>query len=158
MSQTLSDLLREGLIEPVSVLLGPRDQRFRSLYWTKGAFTWWQSVSTLPSRSLSSFPEQLNQAFADFIAGRPMTGMTKCDPPRGEGIWRLKTPDLRLYGWAPSQNTLILASGELKQVLAKPGPPKDRDLGRVVVSTRRGLGCSSWIVGEIYNVFPRAPR
>ena len=156
MSHHLSELVRKGLIEPVPVLLGPRDQRFRRLYWTKGASTWWLTVSMLPSRSLASLPEQLNQAFADFIAGRPMTGMTKCDPPRGEGIWRLKTPDLRLYGWAPCQNALIVAAGELKQVLAKPGPPKDRDLGRVVVASRKQLGVSKWMIGEIYDVFPRA--
>jgi len=158
MSRHLSDLVRKGLVEPVPVLLGPRDQRFRRLFWTKDAFTWWQTVATLPSRSLATLPEQLNQAFADFIVGRPMTGMTKCDPPRGQGIWRLKTPDLRLYGWAPEQNTMIIAIGELKQVLAKPGPPKDRDLGRVVVAARRRLGFSNWLVGEIFNVFPRSPR
>jgi hypothetical protein len=158
MSQHLSELLRKGLIEPVPVLLGPRDQRFRTLYWTKDASTWWQSVSALPSRSLVSLPEQLNQAFADFIVGRPMTGMTKCDPPRGQGVWRLKTPDLRLYGWAPSQGVMIIAAGELKQRLAAPGPPKDRDLGNLVVAARKTLGFSSWTSGEIYHVFPRAPR
>lgn len=158
MSQHLSDLVRRGLIEPVPVLMGPRDQRFRRLYWTKDASRWWQSVSELPSRSLASLPEQLNQAFADFIVGRPMTGMTKCDPPRGQGIWRLKTPDLRLYGWAPCNNAMVLAAGELKQRLAQPGPPKDRDMGRLVVATRRHLGFKHWMSGEIYDVFPRAPN
>jgi hypothetical protein len=158
MSQHLSELVSNGLIEPVPVLLGPRDQSFRRLFWTKDACKWWHSVSALPSRSLASLPEQLNQAFADFIVGRPMTGMTKCDPPRGQGIWRLKSPDLRLYGWAPSQNAMIVAAGELKQRLAQPGPPKDRDMGKLVVNARKRLGFADWITGEIYNVFPRAPR
>lgn len=87
-----------------------------------------------------------------------MTGMTKCDPPRGQGIWRLRSPDLRLYGWAPAQNVMVIAAGELKQRLLQRGPPTDRDMGKLVVARRKSLGFTEWLSGEIYDVFPRAPR
>ena len=108
-----------------------------------------------PFISFSCFAAGAAQpAFADFIVGRPMTGMTKCDPPRGQGVWRLKTPDLRLYGWAPVHQTMVIAAGELKRTLILPGPPKDRDLGKLVVSERKRLGFSDWKFGDVAHVFP----
>lgn len=156
MSRSLSDLETAKLIEHVPVLLGPREQRFRRLLWSREVSEWWESVKGLSSSSLATLPEQLNQAFAEFIAGRPMTGMTKCDPPKGQGIWRLKTPDMRLYGWAPASQTLVLLAAELKRNLVKPGPPKDRDLGVLVVQRRRAFRCETVIFGDVSSVFPRA--
>lgn len=156
MSRTLSDLQRLVLIEPVPVMLGPRDQRFRRLYWTKEFHQWWVTVEHLPSRSIVGMTDQLNQAFADFISGRPMTGMARCDPPTGEGVWKIKTPDLRLFGWAPEKQVLVLAAGELKRVLRLPGPPRDKDLGKTVVQRRRKLGVTIWVNGDLPNVFRRA--
>lgn len=161
MSRALDQLIQAGLVEAVPILLGPRDHRFRWLYWTREFSEWCTKVSKAsapPGVSLASPAEQLNQAFADFVAGRPLTGMTKCDPPKGQGIWRLKTPDLRLYGWADEAQVLILARGEYKHVLKAPGPPKDRHMGSAVASRRRSWSVSTWVTGEIYDVFPRATR
>lgn len=156
MSRALDQALKQGgLIRP-QVTLGPRDQCLRRLYVTEGFVKWCASgVLTTKTRTLLSLPEQLNQAFADFVSGRPLSsGLTKCDPPRGEGLWRIKTPDLRLYGWADDAQCMILACGELKSVLVKPGPPRDRDKGREVVQIRKSLGFVEWKSGERYVVFP----
>lgn len=157
MSRILSDLLSEGLVERVPVLLGPRDQAYRQLFWTRDVCEWLYQHRNLTTRSLATIPEQANQAFADFIVGRPMIGMTKCDPPKASGVWRLKTPDLRFYGWAPGSQTLVIVAAELKRELLKPGPPRDKDLGRRVMTIRKEFGITAWINGEIFNVFPRAP-
>lgn len=160
MSRSLDRLIRAGSVSAVPVLLGPRDQRLRRLFWTKDFDQWCRHASLAPpsNRSLATVAEQLNQSFAEFVAGRPLTGMTKCDPPRGEGIWRLKTPDLRLYGWADEPQTMILARGEFKQALLRPGPPNDRLLGRETVAIRRRLSVQDWMIGELYDIFPRATR
>jgi hypothetical protein len=129
----------------------------RRLFWSEDFEEWCRRQSKLPplSASRASFGEQINQAFADFIAGRPLTGMTKCDPPRGQALWRLKTPDLRLYEWADEPQCMILVAGELKQTLALPGFPKDRDMGKQVVAARRSMGFDDWKYGEIFDVFPK---
>ena len=160
MSRRLDELCRIGELAPVPVQLGPRDQTFRRLFWTKEFERWCHTIiaDEIKTRSIAAIDEQLNQAFADFVAGRPMTGMTKVDPPRGEGLWKFKTPDLRLYGWADDINCMILVAGEYKRILAAPGPPKDRHLGAIVVGTRKDFCFTEWKYGEIYEVFPKAPR
>ena len=157
MSNHLDDLLRCGRISSVPVTLGPRDNIFRRMFWTTECEQWCMEIIGSQPHQPSKFPydQQLNQAFADFVTGRPLTGMTKCDPPKGQALWRIKTPDLRLYGWAPAQQTLILCCAELKSVLKKPGPPKDKDLGNRVVAQRKDLGLNKPVYGEIYDVFPQ---
>lgn len=155
MSHCLHRLLAVSHVGSVPVALGPRDEVHRLLYWTKDFEQWCLRIETLGvARSYVSLPEQLNQAFADFISGRPLTGLTRCDPPKGQGIWRLKTPDLRLYGWADEPQCFILAAGEFKSVLAQPGPPKDKDLGKVVVSVRRKFSVTEWVIGDQPRIFP----
>jgi hypothetical protein len=137
------------------VILGPRDQRNRRLFWTKRFEKWCRDICQSPgTRSLVSIPEQLNIAFAEFISGRPLSsGLARCDPPTGEGIWRLKTPDLRLYGWADEPHCMILTVGEFKSVIAAPGAPKDRHLGQQAVEERRELKLG-FISGERFEIFP----
>lgn len=155
MSPRLNRLIDSGALSRVPVLLGPRDQVQRLLYWTKDLEEWSRKVcQEAQSRSLLTIPEQLNLVFSEFVSGRPMSsGLAKCDPPKGGGIWRLKTTDLRLYGWADAPHCMVLAKGELKKVLVAPGPPKDRHLGKQAVETRRSLRLSC-AYGERYDLFP----
>jgi hypothetical protein len=155
MSRRLDQLIRQGHVSPVPVILGPRDQRNRRLFWTTEFEKWSRLIcASHKSKSFASTSEQLNIMFADFVSGRPLTsGLARCDPPRGEGIWRLKTPDLRLFGWADQHHTMVLAVGELKSVIAAPGPPKDSDLGKQAVMIRRALGLY-YVRGERYEIFP----
>jgi hypothetical protein len=127
----------------------------RRLFWTTDFEQWSREIcKAAQARSVLTLPEQFNVAFADFIAGRPLTsGLARCDPPKGGGIWRLKTPDLRLYGWADAPHCMVLAVGELVSVLKAPGPPKDRDIGRLAVNVRKQLGLDC-IYGERYDIFP----
>ncbi len=160
MSRRLDELCRIGELAPAPVQLGPRDQTFRRLFWTRGFERWCLKIiaDEITTRSIAGVDEQINKAFADFVTGRPMTGMTKVDPPRGQGLWKFKTPDLRLYGWADDINCMIFAAGEYKRVLAAPGPPKDKHLGTEVVKIRKAHSFNEWKYGEIYDVFPSAPR
>ena len=155
MSRRLDELIRQGLVSPVPVILGPRDQKNRRLFWTAEFEQWARQIcETHRSRSIASSAEQLNIMFADFISGRPLTsGLARCDPPKGEGIWRLKTPDFRLYGWAIDNQAMVLAYGELKSVLKKSGFPRDGDYGRFTVAKRNQLRLEHKL-GERYELFP----
>lgn len=157
MSPQLNRLIQQGRVSAVGVILGPRDQPNRLLYWTKEFEEWCAQASKKPnSRSLLSIGDQLNLIFAEFIGGRALSsGLARCDPPKGEGIWRLKTTDLRLYGWADAKQTMVLSIGEFKSIVSAPGFPKDRDLGRLAVRNRKELGLE-YIHGERYDLFPTA--
>lgn len=157
MLRKLDELLRLGVLTKVPVQLGPRDLPMRRLYWNAEFEQWCRTIIQSQGRSVTkaALDEQLNQAFADFVTGRPLTGMTKCEPPRGQAIWRLKTPDLRLYGWADEPQCMVLVAGAFKANLLLPGPPKDRHLGATVVAKRKSLGFSQWTYGEIFDVFPK---
>lgn len=155
MSPHLSRLLNKGRIAPVAVILGPRDQRNRQLFWTPEFQIWCREIALRnDARGMLSYGAQLNLAFSEFVSGRPMSsGLARCDPPTGEGIWRIKTTDLRLYGWADDLHCMVLAVGELKRTIMKPGPPKDRHLGVQAVEARRQLNLD-WKRGERYEIFP----
>jgi hypothetical protein len=155
MSHRLDKLIKEGRLSSVTVILGPRDQVNRRLYWTMEFEQWCRQIgANCGTRSHVSIPEQLNIAFADFVSGRPLSsGLARCDPPKGQGLWRLKTPDLRLYGWADSAHCMILAIGEFKRVIQAPGFPKDRDLGRLAADARTKLQLEC-VYGERYQIFP----
>lgn len=159
MSRELDSLLANGKLSSVAVQLGPRDQVYRRLYWTAEFETWCrQSFASARQSSLATIPEQLNQAFADFISGRPMTGMTRCDPPSGQAIWKPHTPDLRLFGWVDEPQCVVLAAGELARVLKSPGPPTYTEVAKKVVKIRKDLGFKDWIYGEHSRAFPAARR
>lgn len=154
MSPALSNLLAQATIRRVAVRLGPRDQPNRQLYWTTEFELWCRQNCGSEQRGIASLAEQLNAAFADFVSGRPLSsGLARCDPPRAGGIWRLKTPGLRLYGWADSPQCMVLAAGELTSIIKAPGPPKDKDLGKIAVERRKRLGLEC-IYGERFEIFP----
>jgi hypothetical protein len=158
MSRRLDELIKEGRLSSVAVILGPRDQINRRLYWTTEFEQWCRQISDAapPTRALIDVPTQINNVFAEFVTGRPMTsGLAKCDPPRGQGLWRLKTPDLRLYGWADESQCMVLVAGELKARLKVAGYPTDTDMGRKTVKIRNALKLNC-VYGERYDLFPVA--
>lgn len=156
MSRKLDELLSAGRLSPVSVILGPRDQVNRRLYWTTELKQCCEKIcrSSPVTRALIDIPSQINLAFADFISGRPLSsGLVKCDPPRGAALWRLKTPDIRLYGWAHEEQCLILSQIQMKSILLAPGSPTDTDMGRKTVKDRLNLQLEP-LYGERYKLFP----
>jgi hypothetical protein len=156
MSHRLDELIKEGRLSSVAVILGPRDQINRRLYWTTEFEQWCRQMCKSPpkTRSLIDVPTQINAAFAEFVTGRPLSsGLARCDPPRGQALWRIKTPDLRLYGWADEEQCMILAIGELKSIIVARGYPKDADMGRKAVEIRNGLKLG-YLYGERYELFP----
>lgn len=157
MSPALLDALARKQLEAIPVVLGPRDQRNRSVFWTVGLRNACEDLigGTVRHRSILSYAEQLNQMVVDFVSGRPLAGgLTRCDPPKGEGIWKIHTPDLRLFGWCDCPQVLVLAEVELKANLARPGSPTYPELARRAAATRRRLGFGDWHVGDIRTAFP----
>ncbi len=80
-------------------------------------------VAVLPTlQSDGFFPgsarprEQAAVLFRNFIAGHPFNDPLPHEMhPLGQGIWRLKTPDLRFDGWFPDFNFFVIGAFDTKQ-------------------------------------------
>lgn len=55
--------------------------------------------------------DQADSLFYDFVSGADFSFYEKSHSmePRDPGVWELKTPDLRLFGWFPARGVFILA-------------------------------------------------
>ncbi len=118
-------------------LLGP----FRTLQcdgYIDGAATPQQQLSTLVRRFLSG---------KDF--SNPLPHLMK---PSSEGVWRLKTADLRIVGWAVSKEIFIISEIDKK---ANCGPIRDEQLRMNTILTRAKLNIAggTYYTGEIDGAF-----
>ena len=163
MSPDLISALRARIIEHVPVELGPRDDHVRSLYWVPGVRRWCEEVDSHTQRPAAAAmlapSAELNQAFADFVAGKPLTGgFTRCSPPAGEGVWKLHTPHMRLFGCCIEPQSLVLTRCEWAHIIKGDGPPSYNELARAVVADRKLLGFNDCHVGDIRSAFPASGR
>lgn len=116
---TLFELETDGSLQRIRVRLDRNQQPLRTLYGTPLFIGWLQTdVSGLVSdRHLDETPKQqmLNLA-VDFISGGPMPFDRRFKPWRkmDRGIWYLKTPDLRIFGWFPLKDHFVAAFGDTK--------------------------------------------
>lgn len=102
--------------------------------------------------------EQLDDLLVEFLGTEPFTigrRFAPIYPARGKiwpGVWELKTPDLRIFGWFPRQNTFIAVKGshaqKLKDFPALYGVCRDE-----VVRVRNELPLDEpkYIAGEEYS-------
>lgn len=105
----------------------------RELYMTRELFEELKA-ELLQMTGASDFTpqQQLNRRFREWITGKPMEQgrMFRNMRPRTDGVFELKTPDLRLFGWMPAAKKLILARAGLaddykpQTVDGTPQPPK----------------------------------
>lgn len=97
----------------------------------------------------------LNQAaalFNLFVSGEPFD-----DPvphqmrPLGQGVWRLRTADLRFDGWFPVPNFFVIAAFDHKQETLKPG--RNDAMYKRVLAVRAGtdLNGGAFAMQEDYH-------
>jgi hypothetical protein len=157
MSPDLIKALRDCTLQLVPVVLGPRDEQKRLLYWAPTVRRWCENANSVQhsDNSMLSINEELNQAFADFVSGRPLAGgFTRCEPPTGEGVWKLHTARIRLFGWCVEPQCMVLTHAEWAGTLKAPGPPTYLGLAQEVVRYRKSLGFRDYYNGDIRSAFP----
>lgn len=153
-SPTLSQLLDDSKIFAWIPDLGPRRNSKRRLYVTREFEEWANSLGTnRQQHTLLEAATELHAVAADFVAGEKIvTFIRRVDPPKAQGLLRINTNSLRLVGWCPEPQALILAMGGMAKDLHGPGK-KLTLLGQSVVEIRRKLGVTKWEKGEFYELF-----
>lgn len=111
---TLLELIAQNEIIRVDPALGWREFETRKLCLLPSAQKWMEEV--LPTLEANwnievSPAEQLDVLFYEFCIGKPLAvGFRfKCLTHLGNGIWELKTPDLRLFGWFVRKDCFIVS-------------------------------------------------
>jgi hypothetical protein len=129
---TLVELERKGWLWRFDPELLPHELEFRAIYMSKSAKTWIERV--LPDLSSGTESEidplgQFDDLLASFCAGGKLRHGKQFHVmhPRSEGVWELKTSDLRLFGWFPEKDCFVLVCGEAVQPM-KARRPLQADL------------------------------
>lgn len=119
---TLIELAQKGFLFRYGPQLGSKELEQRLVYITKTARSWMEHslLALNPTWTTEISPdEQVYDLLAEFCAGGPLKydHQFKVLSPRGEGIWELKTPDVRLFGWFPHKDCFVIVNGEATQKL-----------------------------------------
>lgn len=93
----------------------------RLLYCTDGFRDWFGRVLPTLKRDRGTLTpqEQVERQFHDFVLGRPQVynqGVKSLDPMI-DGVWEMKTSDVRIFGWFAARNCFIAVNGALRSDL-----------------------------------------
>ena len=116
---TLVALTHRGAIKPHHAELEPDEQPARCVYFTPDFERWLDD--TLPyergRRGAQETPsEQADQVLYDFIVGRRMSypQTIRSLNPQAQGVWELKTSDVRIFGYFARRSTFVAVVGAMK--------------------------------------------
>lgn len=130
----------------------------RRLFVTHDFADWARSIPVQQAKrrmTLLDARTELVTVVADFVAGERIVGLINAitPPKRYLGILKMKSPNLRLVGWCPAPQALVLSHGALSDQTHKGGNIRLSDLGKWAADARFKLGLKTWECGEIYDLF-----
>src|SRR6476646_10477651 len=101
---TLLDLERRGDVAKLDAALAPAQQELRRVYVRPRVQTWMENILPRLESALGlevSPIEQLDAFLETYCSGATMTYERQFKPLRhiDAGVWELKMPDLRMFGW-----------------------------------------------------------
>ena len=114
---TLVELENANQVFRIDPALGPRDQEFRRIYVLPDLRQWLENdLPTLGSTwNIEQSPaEQLDALIATFCSDEPLTYGWQFKPltHADDGIWEIKTADLRVFGWFYQMDCFIGTDGD----------------------------------------------
>lgn len=71
--------------------------------------------------------------------------------PHGQGVWRLKTPDLRFDGWFPVRNVFVIGAFDSKAQAKMPGRNDEMVAEVVALRNRTQLNGGKYLESEDYR-------
>jgi hypothetical protein len=112
---TVVELARRGVIEAYEPELRHRQQANRLLYGRQRVWEW---IETNLPQAVSEYGseispiEQLDDLFNAYCAGESLVFDRQIKPLHhwGDGVWELKTRELRLFGWFCACDVFIACS------------------------------------------------
>lgn len=117
---TIQELCRDRQLELLEVDLDPHELPQRLVYALPRVLIWMES--TLPTLTTDGYvpgastpTEQAENLLYQFIVGKPIKSMPpKCMRPEGDGVWELRTHDLRFFGWFWRKSIFVVSAIDTK--------------------------------------------
>jgi hypothetical protein len=167
---TISNLLSSGDLKAVTLGLIDDELADRGLFGTSRVFSFLeQELPRISSQDVAlSALEQVANLFGRYLTNRPFILKSPISPIRHleNGVWELKTLDVRVFGWFSAKDVMIVDAGcDVK--LLKSG---DRNYSGFITQTtyarkRLGFEPNDYIKGSLSNdilsnivVLPRSNR
>lgn len=118
---TLAMLEEQQVLQRYEPDLEPGQMAQRVLYATSGFLNWFTNVLPTLKKDWGSLSpeEQVTRVLWEFVAGAPLVysqGFKNLDPMI-DGVWELKTLDVRIFGWFAAKSTFVAVTGELRAAL-----------------------------------------
>jgi hypothetical protein len=117
---TVIELEQQGMLTKLDPELSPTRQELRRIYLGPKVAEW--IVHTLPNlesdRGLETSPiGQFDELISVFCSGDTITFDWQFKPLNyvENGIWELKTPDIRIFGWFPEKDCFIAVIADTKE-------------------------------------------
>lgn len=112
------ELSVRGELRKIDPQLDPQTQEERLIYASGGLIEWLdQTLPSLASNWQIETPpmEQLDAFLEEYASGEPLVYKLRFNPinPIGDGIWELKTADLRIFGWFHKKDCFIGVSADM---------------------------------------------
>jgi hypothetical protein len=114
---TIDVLANRDAVIRISVGLEPADQILRNLYGSPSFIEWLDNgLPALTSRKRRRDlepDEQIDTLFRTFITGGRLYHPENlaCLIPQSHGIWEMRTPDVRIFGWFVVKDSFVAVSG-----------------------------------------------
>lgn len=116
---TLIELDGVGAIHWLDPVVEDWEDEWRSIFVSPRLRAWIETIlPTLESSWVEETPaEQLDALISQFALGEPLTYSWHFKPlvHLADGIWELKTGDLRIFGWFPVKDTFIAVDADMKE-------------------------------------------
>ena len=117
---TLIELENANRVFRIDPALGPHDQEFRRIFVLPDLRQWLEDdLPTLGSTwNIEQSPaEQLDALIATFCSDEPLTYGRQFKPLThvDDGIWEIKTADLRIFGWFYQIDCFIGTDGDVTE-------------------------------------------
>lgn len=116
---TLLNLAQTGEVIKVDPVLGLRELELRRIYLLPRAYKWLSEVlpETDSDRNIEETPaEQVDALIYEFCSGQalPVNRRFKALVHLGDGVWELKTADVRLFGWFTQRDWFVVSDCDSK--------------------------------------------
>jgi len=116
---TLLKLAETGEVIKVDPVLGLRELELRRIYLLPRAKNWLAEVlpETDSDRNIEEHPsQQVDALFYEFCSGQPLPvgRRFKALVHLGDGVWELKTADVRLFGWFTQKDWFVVSDCDSK--------------------------------------------
>jgi hypothetical protein len=109
---TLAECALAGHLFKLDIELGRRRQEERLIYASRRLVDWLRDdlPEVVSDRNLEETPlQQVDSLFEVFVSGDTLQYQHQfwCLSPIDRGVWELKTPDVRIFGWFPAKDCFI---------------------------------------------------